>query len=1055
MNKKLVALLLLTFVLLISGLPLQPAAANSASYVTATKSLNPSSVFVGGETEVTLNIQGTPPFNVVKPNDVLLVIDRSGSMGTEKMNAAKSAAKGFIDLMDLTQHRVGIVDYSSDVRSYDLTTDAAGAKSYIDTLFANGGTATGDAIKVSTELLANHRDDAQPVIVLLTDGEATGTGEGLNAFDYALKKANEAKDAGIVFYTIALLNVGDNPDNSAPNNLLKNMATTSHHHHFVLGSVGLNAIYEAIVQEIGLASAYDVVVKDVVAPGFEIVPDSYLNNIPRPEVVGNTLIWRFLELKDDTLSFTYSIRQKPDGTNGRFSVSTSDSEITYKDYTGSYKTYKMPSATLEVKYLPPEISSVTPDKGLTTGRETVTITGQNFRPNAKVTFGSRAALDVTVVSANEITAVTPAGNQGKTNVTVTNDDNQSATADFSYYAIPELTSISPTNGPMSGGTSTRIYGKNFMRGIKVKFGDNYASSVTFNNDTYLFATTPPSDVWGPVNVVVENPDGTTAVIEDAFTYNEPPKLTLTDISPKEGRTTGNESVILTGTEFKTGVKVYFGEFESLSTTLNSSQRITVRTPIGMPEGVVDVKVVDPNGDEAVLPQAFTFLAPPPPSPPKITAITPNSGRMDTSTLLNIDGTSFVQGATIYFNETEVSTSFISSTRLRVRTPIWDTAESVDIKVVNPDGQSDIVSQGYTFLAPPPKPDPVLSSVSPKNGPMAGNTLIYVDGANYQQGIKLYMIRNDIETELNADYINATRLRLRTPSVTEPGSVGFKVVNPDGKSAILLDAFTYDAPPVIPPPVLTSISPSIGNKNGGNTVNIYGADLQRGATVTFGDTTVGLSSYISSSNVQVRVPAVSTARVVDITLTNPDGQSFTLNDAYTYEELQPVVTSISPGNGPLAGGTLVYIDGMYFERNLIVSMNGAPISYEFVNSTRLRFRTPAAQTSGVVDIVVTNPSGNSATAQFTYDAPPPIPAPVLRTISPSNGPVSGNTLINLDGASFQRGAVINIDGVNYTADFINNTRLRVRTPRATTAGTVPVKIINPDGQESGVLYFEYR
>ena len=52
-------------------------------------------------------------------------------------------------------------------------------------------------------------------------------------------------------------------------NFLKEMATTAVHHHFVLGSTGLSDIYAAIVKEIGLASAYDVTISDVVDPNFE------------------------------------------------------------------------------------------------------------------------------------------------------------------------------------------------------------------------------------------------------------------------------------------------------------------------------------------------------------------------------------------------------------------------------------------------------------------------------------------------------------------------------------------------------------------------------------------------------------------------------------------------------------------------------------------------------------------------------------------------------------------------------------------------------------------
>ncbi|WP_197081652.1 IPT/TIG domain-containing protein [Paenibacillus sp. E194] len=1049
-----IAVLMLTFLITISGINI-PYASAATDYVTATKLVNPASILVGEETEVTLNIEGTPPVNVVKPNDVILVIDRSGSMGTDKMRDAKESAKGFIDLMDFTKHRVGIVDYSSDIKNFDLTTDKAAAKSYIDKITANGGTATADAIGKAQELLANHRPDAQPVIVLLTDGAATVGGDGLSAFDYALKKALEAKDAGIVFYTIALLNAGENPESSEPNKLMKNMATTARHHHFVLGSVGLNEIYGAIVKEIGLTSAYDVTVTDEVSDQFEIVPNSYDHNIPKPVVTGNTLTWKFLELKKDTLTFTYKVRHKSDGKNGNIPVSTTKSMITYKDYTGVERSYRTPSASVEVKYPAPVITSVTPDKGNVTGGESVTIKGANFRPNPTVTFGSAYAKNVTYVNDKEITVETPAGSQGKVSVKVTNDDNQFALTDFNYYANPEITSITPSNGPMGGGTTIKVYGKYFLKGVKVKFGENYSPNVSYNNDVSLSVDLPATDKPGPVDVVIENPDGTTVTSKGGFTYNEPPKMELISVSPTEGITTGGETVALIGKEFQKGAEVFFNDVKIPTVSFISTEKLSIKTPVWADAATVDVKVVNPDGKPAALTQAFKYVTPPPPPAPTIKSISPNSGRMDVSTMIYIDGTDFVKGAKVVFGGSdELSADFIDSTRMRIRTPLWDKAETVDINVINPDGQKSESGKEFTFLPIPEKQPPAIKSVIPSNGPMAGGTMIYVDGAEFQKGAKLYLIKGATEVELEPEFINATRLRLRTPATTESGPVDIKVVNPDNKSVVFQTGFTYDAPPVFPDPVITSVSPNSGNKKGGNIIDIMGTDFQKGATVTIDTTTVSLYAYIDSTRVRVKVPAANPGSV-DVTLTNPDGKSSKMANGYTYEESKPEITSITPNKGPFNGGTLVYVDGIYLEPSIVVTFNGNVIDYEFINSTRIRFRTPPAQKPGPVDIVLTHPSGASVTAQFTYDEPPVIPAPKISVLLPASGSVNGGTMVYVDGANYQKGATVTFNGVSYTAEFINSTRVRLRSPQAAAPGIVEVKVINPDGKESNGMNFEYK
>lgn len=1050
--------ILITLLVLLVGFSILPnMQANAATnYVTASQSVNPSSILVGGETEVTLNLQGTPPVNVVRPNDVILIIDRSGSMGTEKMVNAKEAAKGFIDLMDLTKHQVGILDYSSNAYpGLSLTTDGVAAKSYIDKIVSGGGTNTAEAIAKAQELLANHRTDAQPVIVLLTDGDATVGGDGLSAYEYTLKKAQEAKEAGIVFYTIALLDAGIDPDTSGPNKLLKDMATTAHHHHFVLGSSGLSEIYAAIVREIGLASAYDVVVTETVADGFEIVPGSYDNNIPKPVVSGNTLTWNFLELKQDTLSFKFKVRQKSGGTNGIFPVTSSSSNIKYKDYTGVARTYGIPSINLEIKYPAPVITNVTPNKDSIAGGQKVIIDGQNFLPNPKVKFGGAYSSSVTYISDQQLEVIVPPGNQGNTTLTVINTDNQTVTADFAYYAQPEVSSLTPASGPMVGGTKLIISGKNFMNGVKIKVGDNYSTSVAYNSSIYLFAMTPPSTQPGTVDVTIENPDGTSVTVPDAFTYEVPPKMELLSITPSEGYTTGNELVTLTGKLFERTSQVYFGDTLASGFVYYSQDKIAVKTPAWTQEETVDVKVVNADGTVSTLTQAFNYVNPPGPKPPTVASVSPSNGPLEGGTVVYIDGSDFVSGAKVVWGGTELNASFVNATRLKVVSPAWTAAEKISLTVVNPDQQAVVVPDAFTYDPPVPKPAPTLKAVSPANGPLVGGTVIYVDGMNIDAKAKLYFVTGGQEVDLQASYVNSTRLKATTPAGSEPGPVDLKVVNPDEQSAVLAGGFTYDEPPVYPDPVITGISPNVGNMRGGYIVDIFGTDFQKDATVMFGSTPLTLAAYMGPTNVRIKVPASLTTGTVDVTLTNPDGKSSTLVNAFTYQEDIPNITGITPNKGPMAGGTTVYIDGTYFAPGLSVSMNNSSISYTYVSSSRIKLTTPAASTPGPVEIKITNPSGLSATTTYTYEAPPPTPAPIITSVSPASGPVSGGTTIYIDGRNLVSGAKINFNGVEYATTYVNSTRVKFKVPAAASAGLVTFYLINPDGQQSGTLNFEYK
>ena len=127
----------------------------------------------------------------------------------------------------------------------------------------------------------------------------------------------------------------------------------------------------------------------------------------------------------------------------------------------------------------PTVSSVSPNSGSTAGGTAVTITGTNFVAGATVTFGGTAATNVAVVNSTTITATTPAGSAGAVTVTVTNPSGQAGSLanGFTYVASPTVSSVSPNNGPVAGGTAVTITGTNFVAGATVTFGGTAATNV--------------------------------------------------------------------------------------------------------------------------------------------------------------------------------------------------------------------------------------------------------------------------------------------------------------------------------------------------------------------------------------------------------------------------------------------------------------------------------------------------------------------------------------------------------------------------------------------------
>lgn len=964
------AVSILFIVALIVGTVNVPITEAANDYISVSRTVNPEKITVKDEAEVSLTIKGTPPVNVVKPNDVILVIDKSGSMapgannGEDKMQNAKDAAKGFIDLMDFTKHRVGIVDYSSTnmVDLFPLGTDTDAAKQYIGKINANGGTATGAAIDKAMAELQNVRPDTQPVIVIMTDGDATepkGT-----AYEYAKQKAAEAKEKGIVFYTIALLKSTDDPDTSKPNLLLREMATTSDHHHFVLGSTGLKEIYAAIVKEIGVASAYDVSVTDEVSPDFEIVPGSYENNIPKPEVIGNKLTWNFKELKNKQLTFTYKIRPINEDKFGKIDVATSDAVITYKDYAGASRKLSIPNSRIQVDLQAPVITSVEDSFGHPNGGNKVTIKGDHFVQGAQVTFNNVSASNVEFVNKQQLDVIVPAGKQGSATVVVTNPDKQTATSSYQYKADPVVASITPNVGPFEGGNQVTIKGEYFMPGVKVIFGEKAGEVKTQTGDRYLLVTVPEADKAGAVDVKLKNPDGTELIIPQGYTYEEKlvPKLKITGVSPAKGAIVGGNTVYITGEVISPEVKAYFGEKEASVVAFSSSNRFSVKVPEASKAGVVSVKLV------------------------------------------------------------------------------------------NPDGQTSVLDNGYEYEPEPELLPPSLTSITPTKGLVAGGGSAYVNGQNLVSGTKIFF--GDTEAKV-VSYLSEKRIQITIPAATNPGFVSIKAVLPDKKEAVLSDAYEYYEPQ--PEPVkITSVTPASGLITGGETVYINGDNFNSGIKVTFGGTPA-VVSIASKTRLTVKAPAYSTPGTVDVQVTNTDGGTDTLKDGYTYEQLLPSITGLSPDKGTKLGGTGVYINGKFFEPTMKVQINGKDVPIEnYYNDSRIRIITPASDTIGEVPVVITLANGLTANSTFTYEDPPKAPAPVIDSITPvASGPAAGGNTIYLNGSNLSNKLKVYFGNVEGTITGVYAKRISVRVPAGTSGSSVEVYLINEENSQSNKINYTYN
>jgi Mg-chelatase subunit ChlD/DNA-binding beta-propeller fold protein YncE len=256
---------------------------------------SPPRVVLGRTVDVTLTVAGAC-LQEGQGADVMLVIDRSGSMAGTKMDGARSAAVGFVGEMDFNVSRVGVVLFSSDAAMPMGLTSAPA--SVVDAIVGfgdpAGGTDIGAGIQVATdELVRNGRSGVPQILIVMTDGRPEG-----DAVD-ADVAARAAKAAGIRVYSIGF-GVDVDPV------LLERIASAPEDYFFAPGASELSAIYTEIARRIsGGVLIRSGVITDVVPSNMVLLEETIA---PPPTVVtGREIRWDLVGVRED-IELTYKVR---------------------------------------------------------------------------------------------------------------------------------------------------------------------------------------------------------------------------------------------------------------------------------------------------------------------------------------------------------------------------------------------------------------------------------------------------------------------------------------------------------------------------------------------------------------------------------------------------------------------------------------------------------------------------------------------------------------------------------------------------------------------------
>ncbi|MGW2694962.1 IPT/TIG domain-containing protein [Streptomyces sp. NPDC001296] len=361
----------------------------------------------------------------------------------------------------------------------------------------------------------------------------------------------------------------------------------------------------------------------------------------------------------------------------------------------------------------PVVSSVSPNQGPPAGGTTVTLTGTGFTGTTSVKFGSNAAPSFTVASSTQVFAVSPAGT-GSVNVTVTNAEGTSSqTVTFTYVVAPSLSALSPSLGPVAGGTVVTLTGTNLSGATAVRFGGVAATTFTVISATQISAVTP-AHAAGATAVTVTTAGGTSNAL--TFTYVTAPSVT--GMSPTQGPTAGGTTVTLTGTNLTGATAVRFGGVAATTFSVDSATQITAVTPAHA-AGAAAVTVTTPGGvSDPDNPSMYFFYA----ATPTLTSVTPSSGPTAGGTSVTLAGTGLVGTTAVNFDATAAPAFTVdSATQITAVTPAH-AAGSAAVTVTTPGGTSNPVSYAYS-------PGPALTTLNPAQGPTYAGNVVTLTGTN--------------------------------------------------------------------------------------------------------------------------------------------------------------------------------------------------------------------------------------------------------------------------------------------------------------------------------------
>jgi len=490
----------------------------------------------------------------------------------------------------------------------------------------------------------------------------------------------------------------------------------------------------------------------------------------------------------------------------------------------------------------------------------------------------------------------------------------------------------------------------------------YTVSAFYNGDTTSAGTLAATHGSNVLAISVQAPNGVPSI---------------SSLSPASGNATGTGfTLTVNGSNFVAGSVVRWNGSDRATGYVNSGQ-LTATIPGSdmAAAGSVSVTVYNPAPGGG-LSGASTFTINGAPNPaPLVTTLVPATANAGTPGFtITVYGTGFVPGASVLWNGSARTTTFINAGQLTasILTADLASAGAANISVFNPapgGGTSPVASFSITSAA---NPSPVISSTNPATVAVGGGAFtLTVSGSGFVGSSTVRWNGSDRATSfVSSTTLTATILAADIQVTGTPTVTVFSAGPGGGISAGVTVTISN------PAPALASLSPASATVGtAGLSLTVTGSGFVNGSTVRWNGTDL-VTAYVNATTLNAAVPAgsLAAAALVSVTVFSPTpGGGISSAATFSVNNPAPAVTALTPGATGAAGAAFTLtVDGTGFVDGAVVRWNGSDRTTTFVSATRVTAAILASDvlTQGTATVTVFNPApggGQSAGQSFTVGA----------------------------------------------------------------------------------------